>query len=227
MRAMGASLGELEVTAENKTRLLMLCYQLAGGSGALTIASVMKRLAALPEICNELVELADYLDARTSRVYVRLPGLSETALRLHSAYNIREILAAIGYYTETTASPFQAGVLRLNEQKTELLFVTLDKSEALHEGVAYDDYAISRSLFHWQSQATTRPNTPTGRRYIEQAQNGWQFQLFVRLNKQSPYRACGPVDFVSYHGSQPMNITWQLREPLTDELFQAFSVIRG
>lgn len=227
LRAAGASLGELEVAVENKTRLLMFCYQVAGGSGALTIASVMERLAALPEVCHELIELADYLDARTNKVYAPLPGLSKTPLKLHSAYNIREILAAIGYYTEATAPPFQAGVLRLNEQKTELLFVTLDKSDALHEGVAYDDYAISRSLFHWQSQSSTRPNTPAGRRYIEQAQNGWQFQLFVRLNKQSPYRACGPVDFVSYHGSQPMNITWQLREPLTDELFQAFSVIRG
>lgn len=211
----------------NRRRLLMLCYQIAGGKGALTVTSVLERLQALPQICQELLELADYLDARNTKVFRALPGFTNTPLKLHSAYHIREILAAVGYYNEAAAPPFQAGVLRLTEQKTELLFVTLDKSDALHEGVAYDDYAISRSLFHWQSQSSTRPNTPTGQRYIQQADNGWQFQLFIRLNKQSPYRACGPADFVSYHGAKPMNITWQLQEPLPDELFQAFSVIRG
>jgi hypothetical protein len=226
LRMVGERIGKLTITPQNFPRLLMLCYQLVGGRGAVTIESVLQRLQQVPAICAELVELADYLDAKTNRVFQPLPGFSDTPLKLHSAYHIREILAAVGYYTETSAPPFQAGVLRLEQRKTELLFVTLDKSEALHEGVAYDDYAISRGLFHWQSQNTAGPNTPTGRRYLEQQTNGWQFQLFVRENKTSPYRACGPVDFVSYHGERPMNITWKLQAPLTDELFQAFSVIR-
>lgn len=227
LRAVGERIGKLDITQQNFRRLLMLSYQLVGGSGVVTIESVLQRLQQVPSVCGELVELANYLDAKTNRVFQPLPGLSDTPLKLHSAYNIREILAAVGYYTETQASPFQAGVLRLEQTKTELLFVTLDKSDALHEGVAYDDYAISRSLFHWQSQNAAGSHTPTGRRYIEQQLNGWQFQLFVRENKASPYRACGPVDFVSYHGERPMNITWKLQAPLTDELFQAFSVIRG
>lgn len=227
MRSIASSAENKELSEENHRRLLMLCYQIAGGKGALTIDDTLQRVRALPNICQELVELADYLDARITKIFRPLPGLRDTPLKLHSAYHIREILAAVGYYTETAASPFQAGVLRLTEQKIELLFVTLDKSDAMHEGVAYDDYAISRSLFHWQSQSSTRPNTPTGQRYIQQASNGWQFQLFVRLNKQSSYRACGPVTFVSNHGEKPMNITWQLQEQLPDELFQAFSVIRG
>lgn len=209
------------------TRLLMFCYQIGGGHGALNTTSVLDVLAESSEIRQELSELTDYLEARSVKRFGSVPGLSHTPLKLHSAYQIREILSGIEYYTEQSAPPLQAGVLRLNKQKVELLFVTLDKSDALHEGVAYDDYAISRSQFHWQSQGTTRPDTPAGKRYIHQAENGWEFQLFVRLNKQSPYRSCGPVDFVSYHGMRPMNITWRLRAPLPDTLFQLFSVIRG
>ncbi|MCH8493601.1 MAG: DUF3427 domain-containing protein [Idiomarina sp.] len=227
LRAIGNSKGELKVSESSYYRLLMLCYQLVGGRGAVTIEGVLNRLRQVPQVCGEIVELADYLDSKTTRVFKDLLGLESTPLKLHSAYFIREILSAIGYYTETVATPFQAGVLRLEQNKTELLFVTLDKSEALHEGIAYDDYAISRSLFHWQSQNTAGPNTPSGRRYIEQQQNGWQFQLFVRENKTSPYRSCGPIDFVDYQGERPMNITWKLRQRLPDELFQAFSIIRG
>lgn len=227
LRMVGERIGKLAITQQNFPRLLMLCYQLVGGHGAVTIESVLQRLHQVPAVCGELAELADYLDAKTNRVFQALPGLSNTPLKLHSAYHIREILAAVGYYTETSAPPFQAGVLRLEQWKTEFLFVTLDKSDALHEGVAYDDYAISRGLFHWQSQNTAGPNTATGRRYIDQQLNGWQFQLFVRENKTSAYRACGPVNFVSYHGQRPMNITWKLQAPLPDELFQAFSVVRG
>lgn len=213
--------------SEEQTRLLMLCYQISGGKGVVRTSKIQGLLSASPDLREELLELCNYLAARSVKLYCSLPGFSGTPLKLHSAYQVREILSAIGHYTQQSAPPFQAGVLKLKEQNIECLFVTLDKSDAIHEGVAYDDYAISRSLFHWQSQSATRPNTPNGQRYIQQALNGWQFQLFVRLNKQCPYRACGPVEFVSFNGSRPMNITWKLKEPLTDELFQSFSVIRG
>ncbi len=227
MKAIGETGGHILISKQNSKRLLMFCYQLTGGKGTVAIANVLSRLTELPDLCTELIELSDYLDTNCSKALSPIPEFDQAPLKLHAAYQIREILAAVGYYSESQAPPFQAGVLRLAEQKIELLFVTLDKSEALHEGVAYNDYAISRSLFHWQSQSSTRADTASGKRYIEQNQNGWQFQLFVRLNKQSPYRACGPLDFVSSHGDNPMNITWQLHAPLSDELFQAFSVIRG
>ena len=79
--------------------------------------------------------------------------------------------------------PFQAGTLSLLIRKIELLFVTLDKSEGYHDRIAYHDYAISAERFHWQSQNSAGPDTPGGRRYLESATNGWQFQLFVRPRK--------------------------------------------
>lgn len=211
---------------QQRQRLQMLAYQIDGQQSQTGSAQdFLTRLSQVPAVCNELAQLSNYLDARTQNQYSPLPGLENTPLRLHAAYQSREILTAVGFLNAEKRTPFQAGVLTLKERKIELLFVTLDKSTALHEGVAYNDYAISQSQFHWQSQNSAGPSTPSGRRYIESEANGWQFQLFVRIDKNSPYRACGPVKFMHYHGSKPMNITWQLKHQLPVRLFKEFSVL--
>ena len=103
---------------------------------------------------------------------------------------------------------YKRQVLSLPDRKTELLFVTLDKREGYHERIAYHDYAISSEIFHWQSQNNARPATTAGRRYMESPSNGWTFQLFVRLNRNSPYRACGPVTRERAEGEKPMTLYW-------------------
>lgn len=115
----------------------------------------------------------------------------------------------------------------LSERKTELLFVTLDKSEGYHDRIAYRDYAISAERFHWQTQNSAGPDTRSGRRYVESPGNGWQFQLFVRTRKADPYLACGPVLLESAEGDRPMSITWRLSHPLPARMFREFSVLRN
>lgn len=47
------------------------------------------------------------------------------------------------------------GVFRLNEINTELLFVTLNKSDKdFSPSTMYDDYVVSEDRFHWMSQNT-------------------------------------------------------------------------
>ena len=61
------------------------------------------------------------------------------------------------------------GVLRLTDIKTELFFVTLDKSDGgFSPTTSYRDYAISRDHFHWETQNSAAEDTPTGRRYLQQ-----------------------------------------------------------
>lgn len=145
---------------------------------------------------------------------------------LHARYGIREILTAVGWLTAVRRTPFQAGVLALPARKTELLFVTLDKSAGYHDRIAYRDYAVSAERFHWQSQNSAGPDTPAGRRYLDSAMNGWQFQLFVRVRKGEAYRACGPVTLESAEGSRPMSITWLLASPLPVRLSREFGELR-
>ena len=208
--------------------LQMLAYQIDGRhEQAAGPEAFAERLARHPAIASELVELSGLLQARSTLGANNVLGLEDTPLCLHAAYGVREVLTAVGWLTATRRVPFQAGVLALAIRKTELLFVTLDKSEGYHDRISYHDYAISVDRFHWQTQNSAGPDTPGGRRYLESLTNGWQFQLFVRPRKGEAYRACGRLSLETAEGDRPMNIVWKLETPLPARLFREFSVLRG
>lgn len=214
--------------AEEPRLLQMLAYQVdAQHNQRGTGEDFLRRLSAHPEHRAELAELAEVLEARSTLLLQSIPGLEDVPLCLHGAYGIREILTAVGWLSAERRTPFQAGVLALQDRKVELLFVTLDKLEGYHERIAYHDYAISTDRFHWQSQNSAGPETMAGRRYLESPANGWGFQLFVRRTKGDPYRACGPVTLEHWEGEKPISITWRLSVPLPIRLFAEYSILRG
>jgi superfamily II DNA or RNA helicase/HKD family nuclease len=228
IRRFAAGDGEALVE-EDPLRAQMLTYQLLGREGIGGAEVLREQLVRYGRCAEELGELADVLAAR-SRVDARpLPAAEDVPLRLHAAYRIREILSAFGWLTAGQFRPFQAGVLALQERQTELLFVTLDKSAGFHDRVAYHDYAVSPTRFHWQTQNSAGPDTPVGRRYLRSATNGWTFQLFVRPRRSDAYRACGEVYLAEredVRGDRPMSIEWTLREALGARLFGEYSVLR-
>ncbi len=217
----GESAAAYQPQGERERRLLqMFTYQVDAqhhqrGSGE----DFLKRLHAHFDLCNELAELGEVLQARSVLLQKPIPGLGDVPLCLHAGYGIREILTATGWLSAERRAPFQAGVLALHDRKVELLFVTLDKREGYHERIAYHDYAISAERFHWQSQNSAGPDTAAGRRYLESPSNGWTFQLFVRKAKGDPYRACGPVTLERAECGRPMTIYWKLTVPLPVRLF--------
>ena len=214
--------------AQRALGVQMLAYQIDGRHAqAAGHEAFAERLQRHPAIAEELVELSGLLQARSSLGAHAVSGLEDTPLCLHAAYGAREVLTAVGWLTASRRAPFQAGVLPLTSRQTELLFVTLDKSEGYHDCISYHDYAISAERFHWQTQNSAGPDTPGGRRYLESATNGWQFQLFVRPRKGDAYRACGRVVLESAEGDRPMSIVWRLETPLPVRLFREFSVLRG
>jgi superfamily II DNA or RNA helicase/HKD family nuclease len=225
----GETAASLRPQKASESRLLqMLAYQIDAqhhqrGTGE----DFLKRLSDYPDHRAELAELAEVLQSRSTLSQIPVPGLEDVPLCLHGTYGIREILTAVGWLSAEKRTPFQAGVLALQDRKIELLFVTLDKREGYHERIAYHDYAISAERFHWQSQNSAGPDTAAGRRYLESPLNGWGFQLFVRRAKGDPYRACGPVSLERSEGNKPMTIYWKLAVPLPLRLFQEFSILRG
>jgi superfamily II DNA or RNA helicase len=229
MTAVGSLQGSSPaLNAEDALGVQMLAYQIDGRyEQAAGHEAFLERLEGHPAIAAELVELSALLQARSTLGAHPVPGLEDTPLCLHAGYGAREILTAVGWLTASRRVPFQAGTLSLLSRKTELLFVTLDKSEGYHDRIAYHDYAISAERFHWQSQNSAGPDTPGGRRYLDSATNGWQFQLFVRPRKGEAYRACGSVTLESAEGDRPMSIVWRLQTPLPARLFREFSVLRG
>jgi hypothetical protein len=206
----------------------MLTYQVEH-AGNHSFDALSTKLERQPHVQAELSELADVLESR-SRVTARpIPGFDHVPLVLHARYERREILTAIGLHTATARPASREGVLRLQERQVEVMFVTLDKSDGFRDQVAYHDYAVSPTRFHWETQNSAGPNTAAGRRYIESATNGWTFQLFVRETPKHAFVSCGgarvakPTDV---SGERPMSIFWTLDTPLPLAVFGAFSVLK-
>lgn len=218
-----------ELDAVERRRIQMLAYQLFPLiTDRMSGKEFLDRLEAQPHLAQELGELSDLLTARSELPARRIPGLpDEWPLLLYGRYEIREILTAVGWLSESRRTPHQSGKVAIEEARIECLFVTLDKAEGYHDRIAYRDYAISPDSFHWQTQNNAGPDTPAGRRYIESPENGWRFFLFVRENKEAAYCALGSVTKVHIEGDRPMSLRWKVDVALPMELFRAFSVLRA
>jgi len=157
---------------------------------------------------------------------LRLPFLCPLAL--HASYTRDEILSALGVWTLTVQPEMREGVKHLPGLPADVFMFTLNKTEKDYSPTTmYQDYAISDSLIHWQSQSTTSDESSTGRRYIEHRARGHTILLFARENKHehglaAPYHFLGPADYVSHEGSRPMSVTWHLRHPLPARLLRRF-----
>jgi len=175
---------------------------------------------------GELSELSEVLLDRIPSANDVHPIL-EWPLALHRHYARREIVAAVGYVKPGQKGNIpQGGILKLEGQR-ELLLVTLDKSAASFSPTTrYRDYAISPTLFHWETQTAASVARESGRRYVESAgatPNGWSFYLFVRTNRDAAYAFLGPVTFVSASGDRPIGVTWRLDNAMSGGLFDEFA----
>src|SRR5262249_27983028 len=118
------------------------------------------------------------------------------------------------------------GVLHLPAIKADVFMFTLNKTEQhFSPSTMYQDYAINEHLFHWQSQSTTSPDSPTGNRYITHEKLGHTMLLFGREDKKlgdlsAPFYFLGLARYVSHAGSRPMSITWRLEQPLPAKLLR-------
>lgn len=195
------------------------------------IGDFLRELWAMPALRDELNQLLGVLDDRRRHLTRPVPGLP---LRVHARYTRAEVSAALALITEQGKLLLtQAGVYRCDLHRCDLFFVTLDKDERdFTPTTLYEDYPISPSLFHWESQSRTREDSETGRRY-QAPPVGWRLLLFVRRTKRdergitSPFLFLGPVAYVGHEGERPMRITWRLAVPMPGDWFQQVKVAAG
>ncbi len=214
---------------DEEQRTQMLAYQLEH-RGITTSDDFVQRLSQTPNALAELHEVADVLESRSRIMPRQIPGFEDVPLVLHARYERREILTGIGLHTASARPASREGVVRLAERKVEVLFVTLDKSDGFRDQVAYHDYAVSPTRFHWETQNSAGPETNAGKRYIESMTNGWSFQLFVRESPRHAFVACGAVSIAragDISGDRPMQIFWTLDIALPLATFAAFSVLKA
>ena len=196
---------------------------------------ILESVCGSPELRREIGDLLDILADRIRTVSQMLDPASDVPLASHATYTLGEIVAAHGHTDRRGALVFpQGGVLWNKETQTDLLFVTLEKSDRDYSPTTrYADYPISPTLFHWESQNIASPDTPTGRRYIEQPDRGTYVVLFVRERKRDgrgetlPYHCLGRARYRSHESERPMKILWELERPMPGWLYQAGKVVAG
>jgi superfamily II DNA or RNA helicase/HKD family nuclease len=224
-----------DLTSDEQRYARMLFFSLwPNGGGFHSYAEAFGALAQEPAARDELVSTVDLAFDRAEHVTLPLQGvLASTPLRSHARYSREEILASLDYATlARKPSAFVAGVLPVDDWATDAFLITLNKSDTDYSPTTmYQDYAISPSLFHWETQGRTSVASSTGQRYINHAREGRNILLFARENKThelgtgAPYMLLGSAQYVSHTGDRPIAITWHLDRPMPTETFTASGVV--
>ncbi len=223
-----------ELTPAHQGFARMLFFSLwPNGGGFSSYAEGLDVLRQEHALRDELLEITDFaMDHAHHRAFQLSGRLRDLPLRVHARYQREEILAALDYANlERRPSTFQSGVLHSQERDLDAFLVTLTKSEADYSPTTmYQDYAISPTLFHWESQSSTTVKSATGQRYLNHRQRGTDILIFARQHKRTdgvtdPYLFLGPAAYTTHTGERPIAITWQLTHPMPTEVFQAASVV--
>lgn len=176
-----------------------------------------RQIADSPVMMNEILELLYYKYDKIDFIDEPVDVDFECPLDVHCSYTRDQILVALDFMKPNT---LREGVKYLEDKKTDLLFVTLNKADKEYSPTTmYDDYSVNETLFHWQSQSTTTLQSKTGQRYMNHNRLGSNVMIFVREYKNgklgaSPYTFLGLADFISSEGEKPINVVWRLRKPI-------------
>lgn len=197
-----------------------------------SLDEALERCWSFRALRTELVELLDVLDAGSTTVTRPSPLAATIPLELHARYTRDELLAAFGAGSPERPPTSREGVIHLKDEAVDLFFVTLRKTERSYSPTTmYRDHAVSRELFHWESQSGQSDTSPSVRRYREHRARGSQVVLAVRETNEDergvamPFMFLGPVDYVSDTGSRPVAFTWRLRTPMPVALFDVARVV--
>ena len=225
---------EAEAAPSSDDRLLaMLALGLFGRRHRFSgLEEALRAIWANPAVRVELRQLLNVLDDQSETAARPLGILPGVPLSIHARYTRDEALVALGDGTFDRPPTSREGVRWVPDIETDVLFVTLRKSERIYSpSTRYRDYAISPRLFHWESQSTTSSASPTGRRYRRQPEDGTHVLLFVRENPTlsngagAPFTLLGPASLEEQRGERPMQITWRLAHPMPETLLEVARLV--
>lgn len=216
----------------------MLFFNLWDNAGGFSnFAEGFESLRTQRVLRDELRQVLSYVIEQCDHFPIPLTGPhSDIPLKVHSSYNRSEILAALGVARFGGQMPrsFAQGVQWVEEIKTDALLITLEKNEKdFSPTIRYKDYALSPTLFHWESQNATAESSRTGLRYQGHVQQDSQVLLFMRrykntdIGKSQPWMLLGPATYVRHTGSKPMAITWQLQHELPADVWTYSAITPG
>lgn len=213
---------------EEKTMCLMLHYDIWQTAGDFnSLEESINAIGNNKILTDEIIEILEILIDRIDFIEkdIRLPF--SQPLKIHSRYTRSQILAAFGFHSFIKKSEIREGVAFSKDKNTELLFITLDKSEKdFSPTTLYNDFAISETIFHWQSQNEAKPDSGKGLSYIQHKEKEKKILLFVREKNKDEFGCTmsfvflGEGNLIHHYDSKPMNIEWKLNEPMPPYLWK-------
>jgi superfamily II DNA or RNA helicase/HKD family nuclease len=190
----------------------------------------LRLLRCDPESSFEVRSMLEISLDSARRLSNNLEGpLANNPLRSHARYRREEILAALEY---GKVAGHQSGVAWCPRTKTDALLVTLHKSsERFSPTTMYHDYALTPTLFNWESQNATSSSSPTGIRYVNHTELGSNVVLFTRQSNldddgfTGTFDCLGNAEYVSHSGDRPMSIKWRLTRGMPSDVFSLASTV--
>ncbi len=223
-----------EFNETEKLMLLMLYYDIWQKEECFdSLELSIKELGRNKVMLNEMIEVLELLVNGISFKEIAIDLPYTQPLKIHARYTRDQILVAFGLSTFEAKSSNREGVAENKSLNTELLFIDLIKSEEnFSPTTMYNDYAINEILFHWQSQNAAGPETPKGLSYIKHHEAGKKVLLFIREKNKDEfgntmgYVFVGEGQLREHYGAKPMNIKWELNEPLPSYLWKEAAKLR-
>ncbi len=216
------------ISKEEEIMLLMLHYDIWQNPGGFdSLEESINAIGKNPQLVQEIIEVMEFLLDKIDFIEKEIDLPYPQPLKLHARYTREQILTAFAFSSFDKKASNREGVANNKELNTELLFIDLIKSEEdFSPTTMYNDYAVSDTLFHWQSQNATSPESSKGMSYISHEASNKHILLFIREKSTDQYGNTMGYVFVGdgklkdYYGSKPMSINWQLSEPIPNYLWK-------
>ncbi|MCB9235145.1 MAG: DUF3427 domain-containing protein [Bacteroidia bacterium] len=216
------------LTKEEKAMCLMLHYDIWQEAGGFpNLEESIRSIGKNPVLVEEIIEV---LEIQINKIdFMEFPAILSypQPLKIHGRYTREQILAAFGFSTFNKKSSNREGVALSKEKNTEILFITLKKSEQnFSPTTLYDDFAMSEFIFHWQTQNSATPEQGRGWEYLNHNKMGRNILLFVREQNEDEFGNTmgfvflGSGNLLESSGSKPMSIKWQLDYPIPPFLWK-------
>ena len=216
-----------ELNERQRRMITMLAWGLGSGkSDHGSLADYLTALWAERAVRSEMLELLDVVEEGSTTRSLPSQLDPEVPLVVHAKYSRQEVIAALGSGSGLKPKVTQGGILWVPEAASDVFFVDLRKAiRDYSPSTMYRDYAISRSLFHWESQSRQSPGQPTVERYINHGAQGTKVLLFVREKKSfelgtMPFEFLGTVQYEGHEGERPVAFRWRLDSPMPEETFE-------
>lgn len=194
-------------------------------------SSDSKAFVMNPDMRRAWADFPEYLNRRLAygliefqRTYAPTSFFgSPESILLYQNYTRNDLIFL--FQANVQAGSWREGISKVRNHY--LLFINLNKGDAVEEHLKYHDHFVDNRQFHWQSANQTSHASQRGQDYSRHRETDIHIHLFIRKFEKMhgvtlPFTYLGEADYVESHGDNPMNIVWRLHHAVPYDLFMDF-----